>query len=315
MKIEFGVPQGSILGPLLFLIYINDLPDATKFFIRLFADDTFLCAQNDDLWLLENEVNRELKNVIQWLSSNKLTLNISKSKYMMVSNKRNHCSLNIEINDEKLEECDSYKYLGVHIDKNLNWKSHINYVAKKVSKACGALAKARHCVDIDTLKTIYYALVNSYFRYGLVAWGNASYSALQPLNALNDRVLRIMSFAPLGRLDTSIIYEHLQILNIKKTFTLETCKFIFKSRNLLLPLETIATHFTRATGDHSYNTRSRSRNMLSIAPISFLSVFAQKSIQNRSAEAWACLPSAIQNAESFNIFKCALKKYLVGYDD
>ena len=76
MNIDYGVPQGSILGPLLFLIFINDLPQATKFFIRLFADDTFLCAQNDDLMLLENEVNFELKKVYFWLASNKLTLNI-----------------------------------------------------------------------------------------------------------------------------------------------------------------------------------------------------------------------------------------------
>ena len=82
MDIEYGVPQGSILGPLLFLIFINDLPEATNFFIRLFADDTFLCAQNDNLELLENEVNFELKKVFIWLASNKLTLNIKKSKFM-----------------------------------------------------------------------------------------------------------------------------------------------------------------------------------------------------------------------------------------
>ena len=75
LKIEFGVPQGSILGPLLFLIFINDLPNASTFFIRLFADDTFLCAQNKNLLELENEVNTELEKVCKWLASNKLTLN------------------------------------------------------------------------------------------------------------------------------------------------------------------------------------------------------------------------------------------------
>ena len=81
--IEFGVPQGSILGPILFLIYINDLPEATTFFIKLYADDTYLCAKNDDLYLLENEVNVELDKVNKWLASNKLTLNIDKSKFMI----------------------------------------------------------------------------------------------------------------------------------------------------------------------------------------------------------------------------------------
>ena len=113
MNIDFGVPQGSILGPLLFLIYINDLPEATRFFIRLFADDTFLCAQNNNIIMLENEVNHELHKVFIWLASNKLTLNIKKSKFMFLTNKKkiNH-ELNIKINGNNLEKCESYKYLG-----------------------------------------------------------------------------------------------------------------------------------------------------------------------------------------------------------
>ena len=85
--VKFGVPQGSILGPLLFLIFINDLPHATKFFVRLFADDTFLCAQNENISILENEVNTELQKVHEWLVANKLTLNVKKSKFMIVSKK------------------------------------------------------------------------------------------------------------------------------------------------------------------------------------------------------------------------------------
>ena len=186
MKIDFGVPQGSILGPLLFLIFINDLPEATNFFIRLFADDTFLCAQNKDFLMLEKEVNRELKKVYVWLASNKLTLNIKKSKFMFISKKRNiPRDLNIKINKKKLEKCESYKYLGVIFDSNLTWKPHIEYICGKISKACGALSKIRHYVDIETLKSVYYALVHSYLRYGIVEWGNAiETECIKPLNSL-----------------------------------------------------------------------------------------------------------------------------------
>ena len=102
------MPQGSILGPLLFLIYINDLPEATSLFVKLFADDTFLCAQNKNFSLLEAEINRELDNVANWLLSNKLTLNICKSKYMLISRKRQIPPMSIEIKSTNLEQCNSY---------------------------------------------------------------------------------------------------------------------------------------------------------------------------------------------------------------
>ena len=161
IEVLFGVPQGSVLGPLLFLIFINDLPDATNLYVKLFADDTFLCTQNESFDTLESEVNSELKKVSTWLASNQLTLNISKSKHMLISRKRNTHNLNIHLNGMQMQSCDTYKYLGVYIDKDLNWKSHIEYINKKISKSCGALAKIRHCVDTNTLVNVYHALVNS----------------------------------------------------------------------------------------------------------------------------------------------------------
>jgi len=162
---------------------------------------------------------------------------------------------------------------------------------------------------------MYYALVNSYLRYGIIVWGNTNAEILKPLKSLNERVLRIITFAPLGKLDTSIIFKHLKILNFDKTFLLETYKFIYKSKNFLLPIESIATHFNRAASiTHTYNTRSHSRNHLSTAPVVLLSSFAQKSIQHRSPELWRNIPTTIRVAESLNIFKAALKKHLLSIE-
>ena len=142
--IKYGVPQGSIIGPLLFLIFINDLPNATSLFMKLFADDTFLCDQNKCLKSLERNVNKELKKVNTWLASNELTLNISKSKFMLLSNQRkDRYDISVNINGIKLDQCSSYKYLGIVFDDKLNWKDHVSYLSQKISKACGVTGKNR----------------------------------------------------------------------------------------------------------------------------------------------------------------------------
>ena len=164
--IDIGIPQGSVLGPLLFLLYINDLPNASNFFTKLFADDTVLTLSGKSIQELNKQVNLEIKKIYDWLVANRLTLNTGKSKFMIITKKRvqNH-DFKVKINGTQLEKCSSYKYLGLHFDDNLNWKSHVNYVVKKVSKMCRIISKLRHSVNIDILKTVYYALGYSYLRY------------------------------------------------------------------------------------------------------------------------------------------------------
>ena len=127
-----------------------------------------------------------------------------------------------------MQSCDTYKYLGVHIDKNLNWKCHIEYINNKISKSCGALAKIRHCVDIRTLVNVYHALINSYIRYGIVVWGGASASALKPLQTTINKAIRIITFAPYGNLDLTPAYQQLKLLTVEKTYMFEVAKFTYK---------------------------------------------------------------------------------------
>ena len=310
MNIDFGVPQGSILGPLLFLIFINDLPNSTNFFIRLFADDTFLCSQNDDLLLLENEVNYELNKVFIWLASNKLTLNLSKSKFMFFSNKKkNVFELNIKINETRIDSCESYKYLGVIFDNNLSWKPHVDYICGKISKACGALSNIRHSVDLETLKTVYYALVHSYLHYGITTWGSASENVLKPLHTLLNRIVRIITFAPFT-IDVEPIFNFLEILDFQQLLHLETGKFVYKSKNDLLPINTLINHFERSSSHHNYNLRNRANGQL-VAPVSLLSSFKKKSLYIQGIDLWSNLPDSIKLSESINIFKKRFKSHLL----
>ena len=309
--LNLGFPKGQFWAPFYFSFLLMIYLKVSKFFIRLFADDTFLCTQNKDLLLLEREVNTELIKVYKWLASNKLTLNMDKSKCMIISKKKKTSTMSIRINGKELKHCDSYKYLGVYIDKDLSWRPHIDHICKKISKACGALAKTRHYVCDDTLSSIYYALINSYVRYGVVTWGNASADTLQPLHTLTSRALKIMSSSPFGRVDVKPIYEYFKVLDVYQTFTLESGKFVYKSKNALLPLSNIASHFTREVTNHGLGLRNRN-NAVSVVPVDLLSSYEQKSIQHRAGKIWDEIPECVKDSEFFGSFKRKYKKHLLG---
>ena len=155
LDVSYGVPQGSVLGPLLFLLYINDLPNSSnKLDFHLFADDTSLFMSQENLETSESDVNAYLDNISDWLIANKLSLNTKKSYYLIVSpkNKRVNQKVSICINNENLAEAQSAKYLGVLLDNKLSWKTHIQETTMKISKGVGILARLRHFVSKDVLR-------------------------------------------------------------------------------------------------------------------------------------------------------------------
>ena len=151
---------------------------------------------------LEETVNRELKNVCEWLHVNKLTLNIKKSKLVIFRPPQR--SLNYEIKLKVIDystnissglECKEYvKYLGVLIDNHLSWKYHIDYIAVKISKIVGVICGLRHFVPFCTLRSIYQSLILPYLTYGLTAWGQAANAHLNKLLLLQKRAIRLMYF-------------------------------------------------------------------------------------------------------------------------
>lgn len=199
-----GVPQGSVLGPLLFLLYINDISSSSnKLNFYLFADDTSMLYSHRNLRALEQNVNAELKNVGHWLEANKLTLNISKSNFVIFHPHQKNLDYvpQLKVFDHvsggmlPLEMKSEAKYLGLLIDSNLTWKSHIDYVSLKLSRIVGIIARLRHFVPKHTLERIYYALVHPYLNYGISVWGQACKTHLNHLLVLQKRVLRLMNFA------------------------------------------------------------------------------------------------------------------------
>ena len=150
VSITCGVPQGSVLGPLLFLLYINDLPNiSSKLSFFLFADDTNIYYESDDLRELEKTVNKELKILSLWLNLNRLALNVGKTNFVIFrSNKRpvNHNVILI-MNRRAIAQSDHVKYLGVLVDQHLSWKYQISSVSKKISRGIGILGKLRGSMD------------------------------------------------------------------------------------------------------------------------------------------------------------------------
>ena len=174
--ITCGVPQGSILGPILFLIYINDISNITSENLLSFADDTTLFLTDCNVENLYRRGNIELKNLYTWLCTNKLSLNINKTKYIIFRSPQRHKKLEhykLKLLGKEIERVGndmtnkSIKFLGVHMDEHLTWKSHISYVNKKMSQALFAINQTKNFLPTDAKLSLYYTLVYPHLSYGI----------------------------------------------------------------------------------------------------------------------------------------------------
>ena len=223
-SVNIGVPQGSVLGPLLFLLYINDLHFCIKYSkTRYFADDTCLLLANKSLKQLKKHMNLDLKRLYNWLVANKISLNKDKTEVVLFRhpNKKINYDLKLKLNGKNLKLTDSVKYLGVHIDSHLNWSQHIAILAPKLNRAAGMLAKIRHYVAKDTLRDIYFAIFHSILTYGAQIWGQTTNKNINRVVLIQKKALRIINFAdyntPTSKLfsDSNIIKfrDHVNIQN------------------------------------------------------------------------------------------------------
>ena len=196
VHISYGVPQGSILGPILFLIYINDITRAApSLSFSLYVDDTTVTITRPTMEEAQSTINSELSSINKWINANGLTLNVEKSAYMVF---HRTCvdvgQIRVSIDHQTLNRVEQFKFLGVILDNKLKWKLHIEYVRNKISKICGLLYRIRQQLDTKSLLTIYNSLIYTSLVYGVIFWGGACPNFLKQLVIIQKRALRTIFF-------------------------------------------------------------------------------------------------------------------------
>ena len=246
VKLNCGVPQGSILGPLLFLVYINDLPSITNRNnnIVLFADDTSLILTDNNRNDFSLHVNMFFKDINTWLESNLLSLNFNKTHYMEFKTKQYYKhNMQIQYNHNYIKNTTEAKFLGLVIDETLSWSQQILQLTKRMSMACYALRYIKHSLPIHTLKLIYFAHVHSIMSYGLIFWGSAS--CANKVFLLQKRIIRIIANAG-PRDPCRNIFRKMQIFTLYSQYIYSLLLFTIKNKQL----------FTTNNELHDYSTRN-----------------------------------------------------------
>ncbi len=238
LDVSCGVPQGSILGPLLFIIYINDLIYLSNYSnMLLYADDTNILFSHSDLDQLVDHVNSELCNISSWFKANKLSLNIDKSNYIIFKNRfgnRNYEDLDISIDDNRISRVFYTKFLGVIVDDCLTWNKHTAHIANLVCKYSGILFRWKSFLNLDVLFTLYNSLVLPHLFFCNIIWADKNNSNLDIIHRKQKRIIRLCTNA--NFLDhTRPLFARLHTLTIQDLHKLSVATSMFKFKNKLLP--------------------------------------------------------------------------------
>ncbi len=306
LRVKTGVPQGSILGPFLFCVYVNDLcahlQHANGF---LYADDSALLVSGTDIMSISTTLNMELAQLSRWFSVNKLSINIGKTRSMLFRSKhkyKHNTELLIMHEQEEVIQVKEFKYLGMMVDEYLDFTPHVNRVCSKVNQRTGLLWRVRNCIGKELAIDLYTSLIDPHFQYCAFLYDSCQLAQKRKLQICQNKALRAVLKVG-NRFSSTALHADSGINWLGTSRAKSTCIEIYKIvQGNCSPNMAKIIHVVPA------KRALRSNNKIQVSRLESRTKFGEGNFCHRGVKYWDMLDPEIQGSKTLGTFKRRIKK-------